>query len=48
MTPSEKLDILIELYIYGDIDREDYIRIRKEIEVAIERQNRKDEEISSK
>lgn len=38
MKATEKLDILIELYINGELDKEDYIRIRKEIEQAIERE----------
>lgn len=32
MKYSEKLDILINLYIQGDLDKEDYIRLRKSIE----------------
>lgn len=32
MKRSEKLDILIDLYLQGEIDKEDYIRLRKSIE----------------
>ena len=32
MKRSEKLDILIDLYIQGELDRDDYIRLRKGLE----------------
>lgn len=32
MKYSKKLDMLIDLYIRGEIDKEDYIRLRKSIE----------------
>ena len=48
MEPSEKLDILIELYLQGEIDKDDYIRLRKQIEMAIDRQNRKEPENDAK
>ena len=32
MKYSQKLDIIINLYIQGEIDKEDYIRLRKSIE----------------
>lgn len=32
MKYSQKLDIIIDLYIQGQIDKEDYIRLRKGIE----------------
>ena len=32
MKYSEKLDIIINLYIQGEIDKDDYIRLRKNIE----------------
>ena len=37
MTLQEKLDIIIQLYIQGELDKEDYIKLRKQIEQAIER-----------
>lgn len=32
MKYSDKVNILIDLYLHGQIDKEDYIRIRKSIE----------------
>ena len=32
MKYSEKLNIIINLYIHGELDEEDYIRLRKSIE----------------
>lgn len=32
MKYAKKLDILINLYLQGEIDKEDYIRLRKGIE----------------
>ena len=32
MKYSQKLDIIINLYIQGEIDKTDYIRLRKSIE----------------
>ena len=32
MKYTEKLDIIINLYLQGEIDKEDYIRLRKGIE----------------
>lgn len=32
MKYSEKLDIIINLYLHGEIDKIDYIRLRKSIE----------------
>lgn len=32
MDTARKIELLIDLYIKGEIDREDYIRIRKSIE----------------
>lgn len=32
MKYSRKLDIIIDLYIQGEINKEDYIRLRKNIE----------------
>lgn len=32
MKYSQKLDIIINLYIQGELDKEDYIRLRKSIE----------------
>lgn len=32
MKRSEKLDIIIDLYLQGEIDKEDYIRLRKGLE----------------
>lgn len=46
--PSEKLDILIDLYRRGELDEEDYIRLRKQIEMAIDRQKRKKAENGTK
>lgn len=32
MDIARKIELLIDLYIQGEIDKEDYIRIRKSIE----------------
>ena len=32
MDTARKLELLIDLYIQGEIDKEDYIRLRKSIE----------------
>ena len=32
MKYSQKLDIIIKLYLQGELDKEDYIKLRKSIE----------------
>lgn len=46
LSKDEKIEILIDLYIHGEIDREDYIILRKTIEANDKKIQEKEEEES--